>query len=231
MTKPLNTSPSCVGSIDSCMEHHSKNSLRAQVADAHDVKGEREASSLTSASVGFSLHETRSLILRLTVLVGNLCSLVLQTVPLDPAAIMVTAANAKNTNVKQDGGRSVATSTSKSSSSDRRHVLANSDVRKSLAQILSCLLDVSASASINLETAVLKKMELNRRKYPVDLCKVCLQLLSATHFVSRKVSYLFALLFSARFYCRMIDRERLENTLNTATKQASPKVLDSQRCI
>jgi hypothetical protein len=157
MTKPLNASPSCVGSVDtSTLENHSKNSLRTLV-DALDVKGEAESSSSAAAAMGFPLHETRSLILRLTVLVGNLCSLVLQTIPLDPAIVATTSF--------KDGR-----STTSSSSSG---YVANSEVRKSLAQILSCLLDVSASASINLETSILKKMELNRRKYPVDLCKVC----------------------------------------------------------
>jgi hypothetical protein len=166
MTKPLKTSPSCVGSfleeIEASMDHSkSHHSLRAQVADAHDDKQETESYSTRLAGAGFPLYETRSLILRLTVLVGNLCFLVLQTIPLDPAMGVV----ARTTTIKAEDGRRATTSKSIGHA-------ANSEVRKALSQILACLLDVSASASINLETAILKKMELNRRKYPVDLCKV-----------------------------------------------------------
>ena len=91
------------------------------------------------------LHKTRSLILRLTVLVGNLCALALQTFPLDPPSL----------------GEREEEATYKSE-----------EVRKAMARVFACLMDIAASLHINLHTAILKKMELNRLKYPVELCKV-----------------------------------------------------------
>jgi hypothetical protein len=91
-----------------------------------------------------SVHETRSLILRLSVLVGNLCSLFLQSIPLDGVSVSTGAQTLQGT----------------------------PGIQMKMAELLSGLMSTAASVSINLETAILKKMELNGKKYPVHLCKV-----------------------------------------------------------
>jgi hypothetical protein len=90
-----------------------------------------------------SIHETRSLILRISVLVGNLCALFLQSIPLDGVSV-ATGAEIQNT----------------------------PGIQSCMAELLSGLMVTAASLSINIETVILKKMELNGKKYPVHLCKV-----------------------------------------------------------
>jgi hypothetical protein len=94
-----------------------------------------------------SVHETRSLILRLSVLVGNLCSLFLQSIPLDGVSVSTGGAVAQT-------------------------LQGTPGIQICMAELLSGLMSTAASVSINLETAILKKMELNGKKYPVHLCKV-----------------------------------------------------------
>jgi hypothetical protein len=93
-----------------------------------------------------SVHETRSLILRLSVLVGNLCSLFLHSIPLDGVSL--------------------------SNGAVAQTLQGTPGIQICMAELLSGLMSTAASVSINLETAILKKMELNGKKYPVHLCKV-----------------------------------------------------------
>lgn len=140
--------------IHASMEQQSKNNLQAHVSAYGNNEENPKLSDTKTTAVEFSLSKTRSLILHLTVLVGHVCSLVLPIAPLDPAPI---ATYVKNSQTASLGSNNIATA----------------EIKKSLARILSCLLDISASTSINLEIAICNKMELNRRKYPVELCRVC----------------------------------------------------------
>jgi len=45
------------------------------------------------------------------------------------------------------------------------------DIEQHMTSIFLCLLDVSNKCNLNLSSCILKKMDLNERKYPVDLCK------------------------------------------------------------
>jgi hypothetical protein len=127
------SSPNCVRSFSSMTMDEAKN----------DAKETNDASVRTVTPL-LSVHETRSLILRLSVLVGNLCSLFLQLVPLD--------------------GVSVSTGT--------QTLQTTPGIQICMAELLSGLLSTAASLEIDLETAILKKIELNGKKYPVKLCKV-----------------------------------------------------------
>jgi hypothetical protein len=113
-----------------------KNDAKETNASAHSV---------TVDETGLlSIHETRSLILRISVLVGNLCALFLQSVPLDGGSVATGAQTLQNT----------------------------PGIQICMAELLSGIMVTAASLSINIETAILKKMELNGKKYPVHLCKV-----------------------------------------------------------
>jgi hypothetical protein len=41
-----------------------------------------------------------------------------------------------------------------------------------MGQMMALLIDLSFGLSINLHDACIKKIQLNQRKYPVELCKV-----------------------------------------------------------
>ena len=55
---------------------------------------------------------------------------------------------------------------------DEIESMASAAIATAMAQLLNTLLELSCSLSINLHTACCKKIELNGRKYPVELCKV-----------------------------------------------------------
>lgn len=129
-------SPNAVRSISSTvMDEDRKNDAKETTVDETEL---------------LSVHETRSLILRLSVLVGNLCSLFLQSIPLDGGSVSTTGGAGAVTQTLQD----------------------TPGIQICMAELLSGLMCTAASVSINLETAILKKMELNGKKYPVHLCKV-----------------------------------------------------------
>ena len=50
---------------------------------------------------------------------------------------------------------------------------ADANLRRSGALVLKNLLHLATATQLDLETCIHKKMSLNRKKYPVDLCKVC----------------------------------------------------------
>lgn len=50
---------------------------------------------------------------------------------------------------------------------------ANAAIAATMAHLLKALTELSCSLSINLHSACCKKIDLNGRKYPVELCKVC----------------------------------------------------------
>jgi hypothetical protein len=135
-------SPNAVRSISSMAMDETKNDAKETNASARGVFG--TADETIDKTELLSVHETRSLILRLSVLVGNLCSLFLQSIPLDGASVSTGAQTLQST----------------------------PGIQMCMAELLSGLMSTAASVSINLETAILKKMELNGKKYPVHLCKV-----------------------------------------------------------
>lgn len=141
------------------------------------------------------LQETRSLILGLSALVGELCSLFLQVVPLD------------------------------SSSKESNNKVATPEIAQCMAQLVKVLLKTSASLDIHLETAIWKKMELNNKKYPVELCKVNISSSSLAYLMERK----YLLNTQSRLVTHR--RERLENTQIIPVPRVLRKKKDNRRCI
>ena len=98
----------------------------------------------------YKTPQARSQILHLSFSIGLLCSKILQYAPMDP------------------NGKTSQTEVSEfwlqpSSSRDEIH--------QAIANIFQSILAFAHVADINLESAILKKMELNARKYPVELCR------------------------------------------------------------
>jgi hypothetical protein len=108
---------------------------------AADPSGSSPPTKLANGNLRLPLSECRSVVIQLTLLVGNLCQLVLNRVPLDGAAALYVACP---------------------------------EVRRGSAALLQKLLQLSVISGLDLETCIHKKMELNRKKYPVALCKVSL---------------------------------------------------------
>jgi hypothetical protein len=111
--------------------------------DGSSVETSEIPSSLLRKPPLLAVHEVRSLILKLSVLVGNLSSVFLRLVPLDSNHTSIT------TNMPME-------------------------IATAMGQVLSCLVETAQSLSIDLEHVILNKMELNEKKYPVELCQVSL---------------------------------------------------------
>jgi dCTP diphosphatase len=90
----------------------------------------------------YPLHSVRSKILALSATVGRLCSLLLSDAPLDAPTALSEAPD-----------------------------FVSSEIKTCMGNVLVGLLQTAECLSLSLHTAILTKMELNRRKYPVHLCK------------------------------------------------------------
>lgn len=91
----------------------------------------------------YPVQEFRSQIFRLSACVGNLSTLFLEEVPLD-------SLNPNEPNAP----------------------VSSKSIQRTVTELLSRLIAAAEMLSLNLQTAIVKKMELNRRKYPVELCRV-----------------------------------------------------------
>eukprot|EP00977_Amphora_coffeiformis_P014366 scaffold3988_cov162-Amphora_coffeaeformis.AAC.3 len=149
MTPPIESPPSSTAASSSPIFSHISPSSPTDVRGAMDDltldssnKNKKQSETILSSQnhdkVELPVAECRSLILQLTVLVGNLCHHVLTAVPLDQPFV---------------GWKADAT------------------FRRSGALILQNLLLLTRATHLDLETCIHKKMSLNRKKYPVDLCK------------------------------------------------------------
>ena len=90
----------------------------------------------------------RSDILRLSVLVGKLSAAFLEHVPMDDSS--------RNDAVSEE---------------TRRIIACCSELSDYMQELLTGLEVTAARLSLHVPTCILKKMELNRKKYPVKLCK------------------------------------------------------------
>jgi len=187
MTSP-SESPNCVRSIDKMSN--------MTISDEKDHgKDEGETSSVSTGSEHdktekLPLNETRNLILHLSAIVGNICSLLLQSAPMD----------------YNDASLDV-------------QFVAAPEIKIYMNELLFGLIDTASSLSINLETAIWKKMELNRRKYPENLCKVTLS------------NYKFAYSILRAHAQLHFDRERLESTPSTPILPESQRTRANRLCI
>jgi len=117
----------------------------------------------------FPIHVVRDQLLKLQITVGQLSALFLEHVPMDPIA-----RDTKSTDQQQaDEKRTLALRQSISSQA----VL---DITSSMSQLLSTLIATASLLSIDLRVAIVQKMELNGRKYPVELCKVSYGIVGTT---------------------------------------------------
>jgi hypothetical protein len=106
----------------------------------------------------------RSHILRLSALVGQLGAMVMQHLPLDGA----------NPTQQQDGAR--GTDEFAANDDPCGSLFSSSEAKVTVAAAVSdvwlALAATAALLSLRLPRSILAKMELNRRKYPVELCRV-----------------------------------------------------------
>lgn len=109
-----------------------------------------------------SIHHPRTLIFELSSVVGQLSALFLQTMPLDPP---VTGAEGKLNNCSSENGQA------EQSSFSCRGNQVGSDVATCMSRVLLVLVELSHSLSVNLGHSIQKKMMLNKKKYPEELCK------------------------------------------------------------
>jgi hypothetical protein len=106
----------------------------------------------------------RSHILRLSALVGQLAAIVMQHLPLDGG----------NPTHQQDGAR--GTDGCAASDGPCGSLFSSSEAKVTMVAAVSdvwlALAATAALLSLRLPRSILAKMELNRRKYPVELCRV-----------------------------------------------------------
>lgn len=96
----------------------------------------------------YPVEHVRSHIMQLSVLVGKLSAAFLEHVPMDPT--------------NDDGGIL---------EESRKSIPQCSDLSQYASELIVCLEKTADELSLNVPTCISKKMELNRRKYPVELCK------------------------------------------------------------
>jgi NTP pyrophosphatase (non-canonical NTP hydrolase) len=156
--------------------------------------------STTTTTAATTTSQLRSQILQLGASVGQLCALFLSPhVPLDPSSYD-NGHNASSKSDGVDGGgdgdddtgysrsavlvldhdnndsSTVTRSSSSSSSSNADCFWSNpsaprDDIYLAIGKIFWNLVQISKTANIDLSSSILKKMDLNARKYPVHLCK------------------------------------------------------------
>lgn len=101
------------------------------------------------------MSHPRTLILHLGVLVGNMCNSLLHKMPFHHLDVP-NDIDASNNDPKQ------------------LNIVRHDEVQElaeAMAQVLCVLFQVTQSLSLNLEVSIIRKMELNSKKYPVELCK------------------------------------------------------------
>lgn len=201
-------SPNCVRSVETKMA--AKNDAdESSDASVRRVLGATTAQDDTTEPL--QVHHARSLILRLSVLVGNLCSIFLQSVPLDGS----TAADTDAPSRLQD----------------------TPGLQDSMAALVLGLTSTAKALSIDLETAVLKKMELNGKKYPVELCtvrrrqRIDVHTVFSIHTSSKLLVFRTHLSLTPTIVSlsNLDHRERLENIQTTLPSLTLQKTKASQR--
>jgi len=148
------------------------------------------------------LDEIRNRLFLLSELAGNLSRIFRTKVPLDPPPDAPPAVGSSNltTIAEIDAG-----------------------IARGMYRLTAALIDASTLLNIDLRSAVLRKMELNRRKYPVELCQVSrpfrevvIEWLSLNHYIGRS-------LLTTTFAFVNNSRGRPGNTLSILLLPASPE--------
>ena len=121
----------------------------------------------SSSSSKYPLFRIREGILVVSALTGSLARLFLEMVGLDDPTITSCPFPGMVPQVPQQCS---GISTAKTTTVDN---WVNAELDKAASQLMSVLVKMSMLLRIDLELAVLKKIELNRCKYPKELCKVC----------------------------------------------------------
>jgi len=122
----------------------------------------------------------RNEVLNLGAQVGTLCSALLTHAPLDPAdrdplskgvdeTRQYPASLAEGDDVFWSA--SAASSDSDSNGLTQEQIAGRKEIARSMASVFLALFVAAHACGVNLRTCILKKMELNRKKYPVELCK------------------------------------------------------------
>ena len=111
-----------------------------------------EQQKLTTCNEGASISNARDEIFKLGAIVGQMCTLFL-TVPHDSVEMKERPSLDDDSFWIED--------------SDKKEEVANQ-----MAKVFLQLFATASICSIDLCTSILKKIELNGRKYPVELCKV-----------------------------------------------------------
>lgn len=147
--------------------HHLLDGFQRNAALQQDVFGPW----LLSSAVMQSSQYPRVLVQQLGVLTGQLCGAFLQ-VPLDASEQQAyfawnIASDANAGEADDDVGNGTTT--------------IDPAIPKSMVHVLLGLIQLAYVLKIDLHWAILQKMELNNRKYPVDLCKVRVVVFACVH--------------------------------------------------
>ena len=126
-----------------------------------------ESNDRSSSSYKYPVHRIREGILVVSALTGSLARLFLEMVGLDDPTITSCSIPMMVPLVPQQCS---GISTAKTTTLDN---WVHAELSKVTSQLMSVLVKMSMMLRIDLELAVLKKIELNRCKYPKELCKVC----------------------------------------------------------
>lgn len=157
-------SPTSVTTIDNSHDNQSKHHHLKPVPfsptntmTSHATKESSEdgiaAKDNVNTNMDDGISHVRSLIFRLTAAVGNLCSTFLSTMPLDPPFTDEENDDMQNTRKDCEEGE------------------VDKEVTNGMVKVLMILLEITHSLSLSLEQCIYNKMELNNKKYPVELCK------------------------------------------------------------
>jgi hypothetical protein len=137
-------------------------------SEAHSEENTDNSINASSPATHTSgINHVRSLVFELASLVGELCSLFLKRVPLDspyvplPPASLAEEQVEAATNNNDDEAFSIS----------RPNKIDDKDVARMMGSVLLKLIELGHSLNLQLGTVIQRKMSLNAKKYPADLCR------------------------------------------------------------
>lgn len=150
-------------------------SLSSIITDAKNHTNENNIPQCqpTNIFTSVSVSSPRNEVLTLAAAVGNLCHKVLTLAPLDmdTTAVAPPEDNSLSSSCSSTSLSSLVSNLSLTSfwdtPSDNRQ-----KIYDAIASVFACLVKISVVCCVDFRTSILKKIDLNGRKYPVELCKV-----------------------------------------------------------
>ena len=127
----------------------------------------------------FTLEHPRSLVFEIAALVGELSTLFLTRVPLDPPLEPLPDASSSDDDGDDDNNTDNTANDDDDKDSRKEFVISrpttvaieDSDVANTMGKVLLKLLQLSHALDLKLVTLIRTKMALNNKKYPASLCR------------------------------------------------------------